>query len=129
MVGDLAEIFLEYSAKLEVWKKVYEEDPSKFESPDLQIFIATHSQNLECFLMDVIRRLEGEAALDKFLKGLSHHKSFLGYSEGCQLLIEGAGIELDYKGKIYHLEKTDLQAMVVARNQFNQKVRENLMTD
>lgn len=126
MVGDLAEIFSEYLAEFEIWKEAYEKDPTKFDSRDLQIFIATHSQNLECFLMEVIRLKEGQVGLDKFLAALPHHKSFLGYSEGCEITVEGLNMEVNYAGKSYSIKKTDLQTMVAARNQFNQKVIQNL---
>lgn len=127
MVGDMAEALIEYFPKATEWAQAYEADAKNYQDPQLDIFICSHSQNIECFIMKVIEMKEGTKTLEQFLDKLPHRKSFIGYSEGFSLTInQNASAQLNFKGYTWTLTQADLQKMIETRNEFNHQVDENL---
>lgn len=131
MVGDLAEVFLEYFDKLEVWEKDYNLSPQDYDEADLQIFIGTHSQNVECFLLKILEMKEGIQGLREFLEKLPHRKSFIGYSEGFKMKIfrdsnNEIAANLNYQNFKWSLTKADLQKLINEKTQFDLDVKTKL---
>lgn len=127
MVGDLAEVLARYFDNLELWTKIYSSNPTDFDGPEMQIFMASHSQNIECFLMQLIRVKLGDSALKSFLDQLPNHKSFIPYSKGFKLLIEKNEQKniignLYYENYCFEITAADLEQMVKERDDFDQEV-------
>ena len=134
MVGDLAEVLLEYFQKYPQWQKAYEKSPQDYDSPEMQIFVGTHSQNVECFLMKVIEIKEGPIALEDFLQSLDQRKSFIDYSEGFTMEIIATKTgqltgTLQYKKRVYQISAKELKAMVQERDDFNHEVQKKIEED
>ena len=130
MAGDLAEILLEYFPKTHQWAQLYQQSTANYDDPEMDIFICTHSQNAECFLMRLIEMKEGAAYLEKFLDSLPHRKSFIGYSEGFRLILTEANEEpmaqLNFNELSWSISANDLQKMVEERDNFNKEVVKKL---
>jgi|GEM_PF-2033534 len=133
MVGDLAEVLYEYFQKLPTWKKSFEQNPKDYDSSEMQIFIGTHSQNVECFLMKIIEMKLGPQALEDFLKQLDNRKSFIGYSEGFSLTVEEKDGQpsavLQFKNSTFQITEQDLKTMVQERDEFNEQVQQKIEED
>jgi hypothetical protein len=130
LYGDLAEVIFEYFDKLEVWTEAYNKSKRSFDDDQMQIFLGSHSQNVEAFLMRLIEMKEGRQALLDFLALLPHGKSFIDYSEGFTVFIYKKDDQLQsklvYKDKIWDLSMNDLKLMIEEKKSFNQKVEEML---
>lgn len=131
MVGDMAELILEYVYKLPVWESEYSTIPQNYDQPELQIFMGTHSQNIECFLLKLIEIQEGTLALQSFLHNLPHQKSFIDYSEGFSLKIYSdqdgqVFINLDYQNYHWVFTSESLQQLVKERKEFDLEVNKQL---
>ncbi len=134
MAGDLAEVILEYFDKYWEWEEGYKKSPQAFEDGEMQVFIGTHSQNIECFLLSLLLFKEGKKSVEEFLSGLKHGKSFIDYSQGFTLLLrltdQGEFLaELLWRGEKFFLTKKDFQSMVYERDAFNHEVEKKLLED
>lgn len=130
MVGDLAEVFLEYFQKINWWQDMFQKDPNHYDDDQMDIFICSHSQNMECFLMRLIEMKEGLDFLESFLQSLPSRKSFIGYSKGFSLIIyanNGNPVAiLGFDDHSWEICETDLKQMISERDQFNTQVTEKL---
>jgi hypothetical protein len=130
MAGDLAEVFLEYFQKISWWAEIFRKDPKNYDGDQMDVFVCSHSQNVECFLMRLIEMKEGPDFLEKFLSALPHRKSFIGYSEGFSMIVyENSGQPvaiIRFQGHSWEISELDLKQMIAEKDQFNQQVAEKL---
>ncbi|MCC7432645.1 hypothetical protein IT412_03915, partial [Candidatus Peregrinibacteria bacterium] len=133
LYGDLADVICEYFDRLDVWRESYNAAKETFDDDQMQIFLGSHSQNVEAFLMKLIEMKEGRKSLENFLGQLPHVKSFIEYSEGFTLLIYGqnkaTSAILTYRDKSWEITRSDLKKMVEERQAFDLKVEQLLMTE
>lgn len=133
LYGDLADVIVEYFDRLSVWREAYNAAKDTFDDDEMQVFLGSHSQNVEAFLMRLIEMKEGRKSLESFLGQLPHGKSFVEYSEGFTLLIyeqnDVNSAILNYRDKSWEITKSDLEKMVEEKRAFDLKVEQLLLTE
>lgn len=87
--SNIAKLINKYIQVLPAWSKLTTDKPEKFREYgfELQRFMGSHGGNLECFLMKVIERQQGEKGVMDFINSLPDPNGF-GYSEGYTVVLE-----------------------------------------
>ena len=129
--ANLAKLIYRYIKILDNWNRVYLNKKDELgEQNEIQRFLGTHSMVLDSFLLKIIEKSDGRAAVKKFINELPSKNGIVGLGDGFSIILKQINnettINICYKDNSWNVTPELIEDIIKDREELDSIINDNL---